>query len=169
MIKNQSMPAPKRHTPLTETEAWNKVTAFCAYRERSRKEVVEKLYAYGLHKDTIEKLLKRLESEKYLQEERFAQSFVGGKFRLKNWGKRRIELELKARGIQEKDISNALGEIQEKDYLSTLKKLFEKKEKELLLKEPDQWKRRQKIAAFLIRKGYEHEKVFKIVGVDHED
>jgi regulatory protein len=159
------MPLPKKHTPLTETEAWNKVTAFCAYRERSRKEVIEKLYAYGLDKDTIEKLLKRLESEKYLQEERFAYAFAGGKFRLKNWGKRRIELELKARGIPEKDISNALNEIQEKDYLSTLKKLADKKEKELLSKEPNEWKRRQKIAAFLIRKGYEQEKVFKMVGI----
>ena len=79
---------------LTPKQAFPKIKQFCAYQERCHSEVKEKLYGYGLNKDDVEELISKLIEENYLNEERFAIVFAGGKFRSKNWGKVKIKYEL---------------------------------------------------------------------------
>lgn len=108
-----------------------------------------------------EQIIIQLMQEDFLNEERFARSFVRGKFRIKKWGRIKIKQELKFREISSPIIKLAFTEIEEKDYLSTLYNVAEKKLR--LIKEKDPYKRRKKLTDFLLRKGYESALVYDTV------
>ena len=84
---------------FTVTEAFEKMKDFCAYQERSQLEVRQKLYQSSFMGEDAEFVISELIKENFLNEERFARSFARGKFRMKQWGKIRIKLELKQKGI----------------------------------------------------------------------
>lgn len=134
-------------------EALKKIKNYCSYQERSHNEVKEKLYSFGLFKRETEEILSILIEESYLNEERFAKQFAGGKFRMKQWGRRKIQYELQQKGVNKLNIKLALKEIEEEQYLAVLQKLAEKKWKELI---GEQYPVRQvKTSAYLLQKGYE--------------
>ncbi len=134
---------------------------FCAYRDRSHKEVEEKLNKMNMIPAAQEQIIIQLMQEDFLNEERFARSFVRGKFRIKKWGKIKIKQELKFREISSPIIKIALTEIEQEKYNATLYELAEKKLN--LLKEPDSFKKKRKLADFLLRKGYESNLVYEVV------
>jgi regulatory protein len=153
------MPLSKKEKVYTRQEALLKISSFCAYQERTQQEVRDKLYGYGLHKDIVEELISKLITENFINEERFAKSYAGGKFRIKKWGRVKIKDALKAKGISDYCIRKGLQEIDPKDYRSTLLFLIEKRsEKE---KEKNEYKRKHKITQFLVGKGYEAELVWE--------
>lgn len=133
---------------------------FCAYRDRSHKEVEEKLKEMRMIPAAQEEIIFKLMRENFLNEERFARSFVRGKFRIKKWGRIKIKQELKFREISSPLIKTALTEIEEKEYISTLYELAEKKL--LLIKETDHWKRKKKLMNYLLGKGYESQLVYNV-------
>ncbi|MFN3403325.1 MAG: regulatory protein RecX [Cytophagaceae bacterium] len=153
------MPYTNKRKALSEKQAFEKIQSYCAYQERSKKDVLEKLYEFGLTKDVTEAIINKLISENFLNESRFGQSFARGKFRMKKWGKNKIVQELMRKGLSEKEISNSLKEIDEESYLHSLESLLTKKNE--LLKDEDKYKKIQKLAAFAIRKGYEQELVWE--------
>lgn len=139
---------------LTKEEALQKAKHYCAYQERCHSEVKEKLYGFGLWKNDVEDLLSTLIEEDYLNEERFAVQFAGGRFRLKQWGRVKIKYELKQKKVSEYLIKKALKGINEDDYRKTLQKLFDQKKK-LLSAEKNLFIRKRKLQDFLLQKGYE--------------
>src|SRR5688572_6026224 len=108
---------------ITPAEAVAKAEKYCAYQERSHQEVRSKLYTYGLWKKDVEEILTQLITSGFLNEERFAKAFAGGKFRMKKWGKHKIENELKHRGLSSRCIQTGLKEIDNQDYRKTLNQL----------------------------------------------
>ena len=98
-------------------------------------------------------LINSLQKEGYLDEERFAKAFAGGKFRLNKWGRQKIEFELKQRGVPELMIMEGLANIDENEYNQVLKELILRKQKEL--KPETDLKIREKIINFALGKGYE--------------
>lgn len=146
------------HKSYTVKEATVRLMQFCAYRDRSHKEVEKKLQEMRMIPEACEQIIIKLMQEDFLNEERFARSFVRGKFRIKKWGRQRIKQELKAREISAPIVRLALTEIKEQDYLQTLEELIEKKLN--LIKETDPFKRRKKLIDYLLRKGYESELVY---------
>ena len=146
-------------TEITPDEALAKLEHFCAYRERCPQEVYRKLAELGLRGETADQIYQVLESDGYVQEERFARAFAGGKFRVNRWGKVRIRLELQRRGIAPRVIAEALDAIDEQEYTAALIDLLEKKRLQYDLPEADP-ALRAKAAASLIRAGFEPELVF---------
>ena len=143
---------PKFYTP---GEALQKIAAFCAYQERTFKEVEAKLKSYGLDEDEAGEIIIRLSREKLLDEQRFAQAFVRGHVNQKRWGRRRILQELKQKGISEFNIKVGMKEIDGDVYYQNLLDLLEKKDRQE--KESHPHKRRQKISMYLTGKGYEQD------------
>ncbi|WP_396196688.1 regulatory protein RecX [Flavobacterium sp.] len=132
---------------------------YCAYQERCYKEVEEKLYSYAATVSEKEAVLTHLIEQNYINEERFAQSFVRGKHNYKFWGKNRIINELKYRNISSRIIEIALKEIPETTYLSNFHALAEKNwENSTERKGP---KKNKKFVDFLLRKGYETHLIFE--------
>ena len=138
-----------------------KIKYYCAYQERCHAEVKEKLYAYGLHKADVELLLSQLVEENYLNEERFAIAFAGGRFRIKKWGRTKIKYELKQKQVSEYCIKKALRQIDESDYIGGLNKLV--KEKYASLKNDHPITRKKKTIAYLQQKGYEYELILRCI------
>ena len=152
----------KKEKLYTPQEALIKISSFCAYQERTQQEIRDKLYAFGLHKDIVEELISKLVSENLINEERFAKTYAGGKFRIKKWGRVKIKEALKSKGISEYCIKKGLQEIDAKDYLVTLLSLIEKRAAKE--KEKDEYKRKHKIAQYLVGKGYEADLVWYTLG-----
>ncbi len=146
---------------FTPAEAHAKAEGYCAYQERTHQEVRDKLYSYGLHKSDVEDILTQLITSRFLNEERFAKAFAGGKFRIKHWGKNKIENELKKRGISTRCIQTGLKEIDGPDYRKTLRQLIAKKTRTVT--EQNLFKKRDKVARFVIGKGYEPELTWALV------
>jgi regulatory protein len=145
---------------LTPEQAYPKIKHFCAYQERSHAEVKEKLYAFGLYKTDVETILSRLIEEDYLNEERFAKMFAGGKFRMKQWGKVKIRYELKQKQVSEYNIRKGLREIPEDDYQTAFARLFETKQK-TLKSEKNIQVRKRKLLDYLLQKGYERDMIMQ--------
>jgi regulatory protein len=151
---------PKKSTYSLE-EFKGKMEAYCAYQDRCHKEVEEKLRAYDLIPEAREMILLHLLEEGFLNEERFARSFARGKFRIKKWGRMRIERELRSRDISSYNIKQGLSEIDPDDYEQTLFELSEKKFQQTHEKHP--LKKRKKVADFLLRRGFESQKVYAVL------
>ncbi len=145
----------------TVKEATVKLMQFCAYRDRSHKEVEEKLREMRMIPAACEQIIVQLMHENFLNEERFARSFVRGKFRIKKWGRIKITQELKLREISSPLIKIALKEIEEQEYYNTLTALAKKKYE--LLKEKDPYKKRGKLTAYLLQKGYESSHIIEVL------
>ena len=140
-----------------------KAADYCAYQERSQQEVRDKLYDYGLHQDEVEEVLSDLIVEGFINEERFARAYAGGKFRMKGWGKRKIVQGLKQHCISEYCIKKGLQEIDEEAYFQTLLKFAEKKY--VTVKGNSDYIIRGKLTQFLVGKGYEGALVSKVIDI----
>jgi len=140
---------------LTIEQAFQKLKHYCGYQERCHSEAREKAYSLGMKKTDVEELVSRLIEENYLNEERFAKLFAGGKFRAKQWGRTKIKYELKQRKISEYCINKALKEINEEEYFSTLDKLAKKKWNSIKGAGTNQFVKMTKTRDFLLQKGFE--------------
>jgi len=146
----------------SKEEALQKAKQYCAYQERCHSEVKEKLYSFGMNKKEADELLSELISENYLNEERFATQYTGGKFRIKQWGKVKIKYSLKQKQISEYCIKKALVSIDEIDYHKTLEKLFDQKLKTLKA-EKNIFTKKRKLQDYLVQKGFETNLVNKLI------
>ena len=108
-------------------EAKEKIQHYCAYQERSHQEVRNKLYEFGLHRNNVDEIISDLITNGFLNEERFAKAFAGGKFRMKKWGRTRITNALELKGVSKNCILIALKEIDENSYVGTLQQLLSEK------------------------------------------
>ncbi|WP_034886954.1 regulatory protein RecX [Gillisia sp. Hel_I_29] len=144
----------------TVKEATLKLAQFCAYRDRSQKEVEDKLREMRMIPQACEQIIIELMREDFLNEERFARSFVRGKFRIKKWGKIKITQELKKKEISAPIIKLGLTEIDENEYLNILEQVAEKKLN--LIKESDPYKRKKKLSDYLLQRGFESNLVYEL-------
>lgn len=147
---------------LTKEQALPKIKHYCAYQERSHREVKEKLYSFGLCKKDVDGLMSRMIEENYLNEERFAILYAGSKFRMNQWGKVKIKYALRQKQVGDYCIKKALNQISDGDYEKTLQKLFEQKLK-ALKGEKNLFSKKRKVQDYLLQKGYETEQVSKII------
>ena len=138
---------------LTKEQALQKLKHYCAYQERCHSEVKEKLYSLGVWKKEHDAIIASLIADNYLNEERFAIAFAGGKWRIKQWGRVKIKYELKHREISDYCIRKALKQIEEKEYIEVLGKIA--REKYNALKDEQYLVRKKKAMDHLIHKGYE--------------
>ena len=138
---------------LSKEQALQKLKHYCGYQDRSHSEVKEKLYSLGVWKKDHDEIMAALIEENYLNEERFALAFAGGKFRMKKWGRVKIKYELKQRQVSEYTIKKALKQIDEEEYMTSLKKLAE--DRYASLKGEQYLVRKKKTIDYLMQKGYE--------------
>jgi len=143
---------------LTPQQAVSKIKQYCTYQERCHSEVRDKLYSFGLNKSEVEEIISALITENYLNEERFAIHYAGGKFRMKQWGKIKIKQSLQQKQVSDYCIKKALKEIDPKDYEKAFQKMAEQKLKSLK-SEKNIFIRKKKLQDFLLQKGFENEMV----------
>jgi len=140
---------------ITKEQAYQKLKHYCAYQDRSHSEVKTKAYLLGIKRSDVEELTSRLIEEGCLNEERFAKSFAGGKFRIKQWGRIKIRAELKKKQISNYCIVAALNEIDDLKYKKTLHKLAVKRWNSIKGAGTNLFVKMTKTRDYLLLKGYE--------------
>ena len=138
-----------------------KMEYYCSYQERCHIEVSEKLRSFVLNQDEKDRIIVHLIESNFLNEERFASIFSISKFHQKKWGKIRIKNELKARKISDYLVTKALKEIPSEEYEMTFETLAEKHWESIT--EKNDLKKRKKFCDYLLRKGWESERVYEKV------
>ena len=154
----------KMNTQHNTSSIYPKIVKYCAYQERSQQEVRDKLYDLGVHKREVEQTISLLIGDGYLNEERFAISYAGGKFRIKQWGKVKIKYALKQKRISDYCIKKSLSQIKEADYIKTLHAVINSYSKKIA--EKDQRKKSYKIAQYVISRGFESDLVWEALKVE---
>ena len=152
---------PRKKKRLEPKEAKLKAADYCAYQERSQQEVRDKLYSYGLHQDEVEDLLADLIMEDFINEERFARAYVGGKFRMKGWGRRKIMQGLKQHRISDYCVRKGMEEIEPEAYYQTLLKHAERKLPSL--RGQTTYIQKGKLTQHLMMKGFEGDLIREVI------
>lgn len=153
----------KKTKTYTYAEAKAKAMAYCAYQERSQQQLRDKLYDYGLHMEEVESLVAELIGENFINEERFAKAYAGGKFRIKKWGRYKIMQGLKQQRISEYCMRKGMAEIDPEAYFDTLQELLRRKKESL--REKDPFVLKTKLARHAIGKGYEQDLIWEAIGI----
>ena len=148
----------------TVKEATERIQSYCAMQDRCQWEVERKMKEWGISDEIIENILTDLILEKFVDEQRFSESFCRGKFRIKKWGKIKIENELKIKNISKNCINKGLLQIEKKEYIKVLKDLYLKKRDSL--KDTNQFIRKGKIAKHLQQKGFESKLIWELINKD---
>lgn len=144
---------------MTVQEAKTKLYRFCTYQERCHQEVERKLHELGIKGDDIDEIIHHLIAEGFLSEERFAKTFASGKFRLKQWGRLKIVNELEQRNLSKHCIQAGLQEIEDDQYLESLRNLLGKKAPSL--KADNIFTLRDRLSRYAIQKGFEADLVWR--------
>lgn len=154
-------------TEITETDALNRMAAYCSTAEHCRAEVTEKLQRWGIAYDAIDRILNRLEEEKYISEERFCRAFIRDKYRLAKWGKVKIGQALQLKKIPQLTYNQFMNEIEEEEYLSILRDLLAVKRKSLHA--GDEYELNGKLIRFALSRGFEMKDIRQCIEVSDEN
>jgi len=120
---------------LTEKEALSKAAAYCSASEHCFSEIIAKLSQWGVAADVQEKIIKRLVDERFIDEERFCRFFVNDKFKFNKWGRK------------------YLNDIDEREYMNTLRSLLASKKKSIHAS--DDYQSTMKLIRFAVSRGFE--------------
>lgn len=146
---------------LTYEQALYKAAALCSGSEHCLSEIEEKLEKWGALAPDREKILGYLVDEKYIDHLRYARAYARDKFRYNHWGRYKIRQMLRMQDIEEQYIRQALEEIDEEEYLSTLRHILEQKDRQL--HDQDPYQRKGKLVRHAVSKGFEMDVVMDTV------
>ena len=140
-------------------EIIQKMQNFCAYQDRSEKEVRLKLYSFGQSENINEEIIQQLKNDKFIDDERFAENYVRSKFQSAQWGKIKIKTQLQLKGISSNIIKQYLDSIDEESYHETIKNVITKWSR-THLSDKD---RKTKLYRFLLSRGFENEIIINAI------
>ena len=143
---------------LTNKQIEGKLQYYCSYQDRCHKEVIEKLKTFNIKSNESNEIISNLIKDNYLNESRFSENFVRGKFKIKNWGKVRIVRELKQRNISSYNINLGLKEIDSQEYQNKFDEIF--KNKLSSLDNLNKTIKKKKIISYLLYRGWESNLIY---------
>ncbi len=133
-------------------ETRSRIKKWCDLQERAQAEVKEKLRSWNVAPSDADQIIVELIEENYINEIRFAKAYTSGKYRIKRWGWRKIEMGLKSKKISSYCIAEAKKEIDDEEYKENLKKVIETKLKTVSGK--SDWEKKQKVLKYAVSRGY---------------
>lgn len=153
--------------PLSADQFLDKMAKYCAYQERCVKDVVEKLKTFDLSEKDRKEILNYLIDNRFVNDERFAKSFVRGKINQSGWGLNKIRFHLIQKGIDKALIDEALQGTDEEIYRQRLLDILRSKSK--TVKAANDFEKKRKLAAFAMQRGFEASLVWEVLKEDFED
>ena len=147
--------------PLTPDQVLDKMVKYCAYQERRVKEVRGKLKTYDIPQKEKDKILDYLLDNRFVNDERYANSFVRGKINQSGWGLNKIRFHLVQKGIAKDIIDEALGQTDEEAYRQRLIDILKTKSK--IVKAENDFEKKRKLAAYAMQRGFEGDLVWEVL------
>jgi regulatory protein len=142
--------------------ARNAAVALLAVRPRSRRELADRLARKGLPGAVVERVVDELAARGYLDDAAFARYWVENRQANRPRGRRALAAELRAKGVDTATIDEAVAPTAE-DEAATALALARRRAR--TLDEPDPRRFRQRLGAFLQRKGYRYDTVRSVVKI----
>ena len=139
----------------------HKMAKFCAYQERCVKDVKDKLKTYDIAEKEKNIILEYLLDNRFVNDERFAKSFVRGKVNQSGWGVNKIRFHLIQKGIDKDIIEEALGQTDEEAYRQRLIEILKAKAK--TVKAASDYEKKRKLAAYAMQKGFEGSLIWEVL------
>jgi regulatory protein len=144
------------------SRAKNTAYRYLSIRPRSRSEILRKLTDKEFPGEIIGRVMLHLERLGYVNDREFAGQWARSRTRLRGFGRRRIEQELRAKGISSDIIRETVAHLfEDSSEIDIARKEAEKKLKTLVRFEPEV--RRRRLAGFLERKGFSSDIIRAIV------
>lgn len=140
-----------------------KARAYCDKAERAHRDVRTKLAQWGLFSTDRERIISILIEDDLLNETRYAEAFANDKFRFNKWGIMKIEQALKAKGVSERNIRDALKRIDPSAYEQTIREIALKRLEREKTKGLQGWQSEQKVMKYLLSRGFDSTLVKKVL------
>ncbi len=144
--------SPKDRPIPTESEAFAKLSALCARAEHSSGEMLDKMRRWGMDDETQARIMQRLTQGKYVDDERFARLFADDKIRFDHWGRTKIALTLRRKGIDSGTADRVLDDIDDERYLDILRPLIQAKR--CTIKARSDYERTGKLIRYALSRGF---------------
>lgn len=140
---------------ITEQDAYLQLAALCAHAEHCEHEMREKMRRWELDETVQNSVIERLTKERFIDNERYARSFVKDKIRYNKWGRRKIEQALWQKRIPKDIQTKILDEIDENEYLNVLRPLL--KSKRRCIQAKNDYELNMKLIRFALSRGFTFE------------
>jgi len=136
-------------------------------RAHSRRELQEKLERKKFSHDTTQAVLAELETKKFLDDRSFAMGFARNRFQRRQFGRDRVALELKAKGIAKELIEETLSLLYDEMAEETLAQEVLKKRQRTMKRSLTATDHRR-LVDYLHRRGFSYDTIRKVLKADHE-
>lgn len=146
---------------MTEEQALQKLAALCSQSEHCTLEMKEKMTRWGIDEDAQQRVVEYLVANRYVDDRRYARSFVNDKLKYNKWGPRKIEQSLWMKHIDESILREALDDVENEEYISVLRPLLTSKRK--TTKAETDYEMNQKLLRFAIGRGFTFEQVKEVI------
>ena len=137
-----------------EMSLLSRAERYCANEEQCRTSVRKKLCDWGAPVEVSARIVSRLVDQGFIDERRFARSYVSSKLRNQKWGRLKVIYQLRTKQIPPKFITEAIAEVSDEEYHSIMLEVAETKWSSYDAAEEGS-KRRSKLVTFLASRGYE--------------
>ena len=151
----------------SENDAYLTLAALCAQAEHCQWEMLEKMRRWELPEEEQARVMQRLVSERYVDDERYARAFVKDKVRYNKWGRRKVEQALWLKHIDDDIRQRVLDEVDDSEYLAVLKPLLQQKRRST--KAANDYELNQKLVRFAVSRGFTFDIIRQCLDVDEED
>ena len=151
----------------SENDAYLTLAALCAQAEHCQWEMQEKMRRWELPEEEQARVMQRLVSERYVDDERYARAFVKDKVRYNKWGRRKVEQALWQKHIDDDIRQRVLDEVDDSEYLAVLKPLLQQKRRST--KAANDYELNQKLVRFAVSRGFTFDIIRQCLEVDEED
>ena len=128
--------------------------------------MLEKMRRWELPEEEQARVMQRLISERYVDDERYARAFVKDKVRYNKWGRRKVEQALWQKHIDEDIRQQVLDEVDDDEYLSVLKPLLQQKRRST--KAANDYELNQKLMRFALSRGFTYDIIRQCLHVEEE-
>lgn len=144
-----------------QQEAFQRAAVICSKAEKSSGSIFRKLKEWELSEEEALPVIKKLQSEKFIDDERYARSYAQDKFRFNKWGKIKIAYNLRAEKIETRLIDNALDEIDDEEYYAVLEELLASKNQGI--RSVNLYDKKAKLFRFARGRGFETDLIYSVL------
>jgi regulatory protein len=148
----------------SEQDAYLTLAALCAQADHCQYETLEKMRRWELDDEAQARVMQRLVSERYVDDERYARAFVKDKVRYNKWGRRKVEQALWQKHIDEDIRQQVLDEIDDEEYISVLRPLL--KQKRRSTKAANDYQLNQKLMRFALGRGFTFDIIRQCIDIE---
>lgn len=152
---------------MTEQEAYLRLAALCAQAEHCEYEMQEKMRRWEIADDAQARVMQRLITERYVDDERFARAFANDKVKYNKWGRRKVEQAMWLKHIAEDIRQRVLDSIDDEEYIAILRPLLQQKRRSVKVR--NDYELRQKLIKFAIGRGFTMDIIKQCISIDDEE